>query len=269
MDFKAGANIPTIKIYPDKFSGQVIVITGGGRGIGAQTATLFAQQGAQVVLLDVIEDNLQKTNRLILDAGGKCTWKLCDIGDESSVDKTIDWVVKEYHKIDVLVNLAGIYPFHSLIGYPTNLYRKIMSVNVDGSFFLSRAVAPHMRKAGYGRIIHTSSSSVQVGPLPDHSAYVTSKMAVIGLVRSTAADVGPGVTVNAIMPGLTRSETIWSQTVQADGTNQFFENVLQRQMVKRSGQPSDIAHAICFIASPEAQFFTAQIFDCSGGCTFH
>lgn len=125
-----------------------------------------------------------------------------------------------------------------------------------------------MQKAGYGRIIHTSSSTVQE-PEPGLVAYVAAKAAVIGLVRSTSVEAGPGVTVNVVMPGLIKTDTIWNSGVQPDGTQPLFETVMKKQVVKRYGRPEDIAYTICFIASPEASFITGQTFDVSGGETFH
>ncbi|KAE9363148.1 NAD(P)-binding protein [Stipitochalara longipes BDJ] len=268
MDIEVGANIPEIKIYQDKFAGHVVVVTGAGQGIGEVTARLFASQGAQVVMLDIQEQKLKNVQSSIEQGGGKAAYQLCDVSDEKSVSEAIEWIVATYKKIDVLGHLAGIYPFSPLVNYPTEMYRRVISINVDASFWLTRAVLPHMQKAGYGRIILTSSSAFQE-PEAGMSAYVASKGAVVGLMRATAVEAGPGVTANVIMPGLIKTDTVWNAAVRPDGSHPVFEMVVPKQLIKRMGRPEDIAHAICFIASPEAHFFTGQIFDCSGGETFH
>ena len=268
LDIEAGANVPPIKVYPDKFAGQVVLVTGGAQGIGAVTAELFGAQGAQLVLLDIQEEKLQKEVALIEAAGGKAAYQVCDITNETSVQNAVDWVISTFHKIDILANIAGIYPSADITETSTEMYRRTMSLNVDGTFFLTRAIIPHMRKAGYGRIIHTSATTTQE-PEKGQVAYVTSKAAVVGLVRATSNEAGAGVTVNAIMPGLIKTDVVWRLGVQPDGSHPLFDGVIQKQNVKRCGLPADVAHAFCFVASPEASFITGQIFDIGGGETFH
>lgn len=268
MEFENGANIPTVRIYSDKFLDHVAVVTGAAQGIGAATAELFAQQGAQVILLDVQEGKLQQAQSLIESRGGRSSYRVCDITDEQQIHDTIDWVICRFQKIDILANIAGIYLFNLINDTTTKTYRRMMSVNLDASFYLTRAVLPHMQRSGYGRIIHTSSSTFQE-PEPELAVYATSKAAIIGLVRGTSVEAGPGVTVNAVMPGLIRTDHVWNSGVQQDGSHPLFERVIKKQDVKRCGRPEDVAHTFCFIASPEASFISGQIFDVSGGETFH
>ncbi|KAJ3542815.1 hypothetical protein NM208_g3899 [Fusarium decemcellulare] len=264
IQHEKGANIPPVKIYPDKFSGQVVVVTGGAAGIGEVTGRLFAQQGAQVILFDIDGQKLKSVQDSIRQSGGKVDSRRCDVSNEQEVDMAITWVVDTYKKVDALVNIAGIYPFHSLMGYPSELYHRTVAINLNGSFFLTRAVLPHMQKAGYGRIIHTSSATYSQ-PEPGLAPYVASKAGVIGLVRATAVEAGPGVTANVVLPGLTETNNIRS----AEGSQELFDRVVSKQIIKRKGHPLDLAHSFCFIASPESSFFTGQIFDCSGGETFN
>ena len=268
MAEETGANIPPIKIYPDKYAGQVVVITGAAQGIGEVTSKLFASQGATVVMFDIQEDKLRKVQSAIEDVGGKAVYRGINIGVETEVNAHIDEVAKTYGKIDVLIHFAAVYPFIPIIGHSTEDYRRILNVNMDACFFLARAVLPHMQKAGYGRIINTSSGTLQ---LPDRglSIYVASKSAIVGFTRSLAVEAGPGVTANIILPGLIRTEAVWNNHVQPDGSHRLFDMLMKKQCVKRHGRPEDIAHTVSFIASPEAQFITGQIFDCGGGATFH
>ncbi|KAL4809827.1 hypothetical protein BDV18DRAFT_49705 [Aspergillus unguis] len=251
------------KIDPAKFLDQVVVVTGAAAGIGRKTAEHFAAQGAQVILFDINTTGLEEVQSSITKAGGKADTRKCDITSEEEVTASISWVLEKYTKIDILANLAGIYGFETLPEFSSELYHRHMAINVNGSFFLTRAVLPAMQKAAYGRIIHTSSTTF-ADPKPGLSAYVMSKAAVIGLVRSAAVEAGTGVTVNAVMPGLIDTEQMRS----VDGFEGLAGMVIGNQAVKRQGHAIDVAQAISFIASPEAGFFSGQVFNCSGGETF-
>lgn len=124
-----------------------------------------------------------------------------------------------------------------------------------------------MNKAGYGRIINTASASVQ-HPEAGMAAYVAAKAAVIGFTRVTAVEAGPGVTANVVAPGLIRTDKTWDAAITSDGSRPLFDKVVGMQVVKRHGLPEDVAQTIGFIASPEAQFITGQVFDVSGGLIF-
>lgn len=125
-----------------------------------------------------------------------------------------------------------------------------------------------MQRSEHGRIIHTSSSIVQE-PEPGLAAYALSKAAIIGLVRGTSVEAGPGVTVNAVMLGLIKTNQVWNSGIQLDRSHHLFERVIKKQNVKQCGIPDGIAHAFCFVPSPEASFINKQIFDVSGGETSH
>ncbi|KAM0542632.1 hypothetical protein ACHAPJ_012711 [Fusarium lateritium] len=263
IQHEKGASIPPIKTYPDKFSDQVVIVTGGAAGIGEVTGRLFAHQGAQVILLDIDDEKLKSVQHSIRQSGELVDVRKCDVSNEQEVEAAITWVIKTYKKIDALVNIAGIYPFHSLLGFPTELYHRTMAINLNGSFFLTRSVLPHMQKAGYGRIIHTGSATYGQ-PEPGLAPYVASKAGVIGLVRATAKEAGPGVTTNVVLPGLTATDTIQS----AERSEELFDRIVSKQTIKRKGHPLDLAHTFCFIASPESSFITGQIFNCGGGESF-
>ena len=258
-----GANIPPIKIYPDKFENHVVLVTGAAQGIGKETSSLFANQGALVVLVDIEAEKLEALSIMLTTKGAKVAHKVCDLTQETSVDTMIKEVIEAHGKIDVLVHLAGIYPFIPILDIKTADYARIMSVNMDSCFYLTRAVLPFMRKAGYGRIINTSTAGI-VGPSPGMSAYIAAKGAVAMFTRAVATETGPGVTVNAVSPAMIFTENTWSNP----GALGVADAVLARQQIKRVGLPSDVAHMISFIASPESQWITGHLFDVSGGAVF-
>ena len=267
VSVEAGANIPPAKTYPDKFEGQVVVVTGAAQGIGEVTACLFARQGATIALVDMDARRVEKVASSLEQENVTAQAFVCNIADESAVRELVDNIMARFAKIDVVVHLAGIYPFQPILDHPFSVYQKVVSVNLDGCFLLTRAILPIMQQKGYGRIINTSSNTFE-SPVPGLSAYVAAKAAVRGFSRVTAAEAGPGITVNTIVPGLVRTEHAWNSHITPSGERPLFDMVLEKQLIKRHGLPIDVAHTICFIASPEAQFMTGQVFDVSGGMTF-
>ncbi|KIX96225.1 uncharacterized protein Z520_08003 [Fonsecaea multimorphosa CBS 102226] len=259
-----GANIPPSKTYGDKYANQVVLVTGSAHGIGHATATLFANQGANVVLVDLDEQQLRKVEANFISEGRNVTYRVANLASEEQVSSMINEVVSSLGRIDVLVHLAGIYPFCPLLEQSTQEYKKVMTVNMDSCFYLTRAVLPHMQKAGYGRIINTASGTAS-HPEPGLAVYAASKSAIVAFTRATAAEAGPGVTANVVSPGLVVTETTWS----SPHAKPIFDKAMEKQCVKRYGQAKDIAHMINFIASPEAEFVTGQLFHVSGGMIFN
>jgi NAD(P)-dependent dehydrogenase (short-subunit alcohol dehydrogenase family) len=156
---QAHANIPSVKVYPDKFAGQVVVVTGAAQGIGETTAELFAEQGADVVLVDKNQELLEKTEERLKSTIGKVNSYVGNLTNEEEVQTLINQIVHTNGRIDVLVHLAGIYPLIPLKEATTADFHKLMNVNMLSTFLLTRAVLPHMQRAGYGRIINTASEA--------------------------------------------------------------------------------------------------------------
>ena len=259
---QAGANIPSVRKSKDKFAGQVVLVTGAAQGIGAVTATSFAAQGATVVLVDLNESKAKGLSEKLNADGAKTLHMICDLTNETGVSQTINDVVQNVGKLDVLVHLAGIYPFKPFREVTAADYRLIMSVNMDSTFFLAKAALPHMNRAGYGRII-TTTSGVVLCPEAGLSVYAAAKGAVLAFTRALSVEAGPGVTVNSVCPSLIYNES----TLANPGSQQVFEKAVARQAVKRYGLPTDVSEVITFIASPETEFITGQNYDIGGGFT--
>ncbi|KAK5046001.1 hypothetical protein LTR84_008788 [Exophiala bonariae] len=258
------SDTPQIIIDPRKFSGQVAVITGAAQGIGEVVSALFAEQGCTVILLDINKEKLEQAEKTLRSNGASVAHRICDITNEDLVRETIDEVVRTFNKIDILAHLAGIYPAKPLLNVTTAEYRRIFQVNMESCFFLTQAVLPHMQRRHYGRIINTASQTM-VRPVRGLAVYAASKGAVAAFTRATATEVGPGITANFVSPTLISTPT----TQAGEYQKVLFEKVVEEQCVKRVGLARDVAHAIMYIASPEAEFITGQMFDVGGGSFFH
>jgi pyridoxal 4-dehydrogenase len=242
-----------------KLEGRIAIVTGAGQGIGRAIAQKLSQEGATVVVADINEETARKT---AADIDGFAYQ--ADVSSEEQVGALVDAVAERYGKIDVLVNDAAIVPFVSWEDLDFAQWRKIMSVNLDGVFLTCHAVYPHMKAAGYGRIVNIASNVIVAGT-PNLAHYASAKGGVVGFTRSLATEVGAhGITVNAVAPGLTASEG-----VLAGPHAEAFDFVVSLQAIPRRAMPADIAPAVAFLASEEAGWITGSMIVADGGHTRH
>jgi 3-oxoacyl-[acyl-carrier protein] reductase len=246
---------------------RIVIITGAGQGIGREYAREYAAAGAVPVLAEVNGEAAERVVKEIDHAGGRAIAVETDVADPASVGALVDRVVAEYGRVDVLVNNAAIFssltmrPFDEI---PLDEWDAVLRVNITGSFLCARAVAPHMRTAGWGRIVNIMSGAVPLG-VPNYLHYVTSKAALIGMTNSLARELGThGVTVNAVQPGGTFTE-IPRETVTAEGKARLIAN----QCIPREAVPMDLVGLVLFLSSPAAGFVTGQTIACDGGLTHH
>jgi NAD(P)-dependent dehydrogenase (short-subunit alcohol dehydrogenase family) len=241
--------------------GKLVVISGAAAGIGQAIAVRLAQEGAQIVVVD--RDPAAETLKSIQGVGGKAVAIQCDVADASSVSFSKE-AVDKIGSCDILINNVGIYPMQRFDDITFDDWRRVLSTNLDSMFLMTKAFSGRMRKAGWGRVINMASDTVSL-LVPALSHYITSKAGVIGFTRALATEFGEyGVTVNAVAPGLTRTQgtrTI-SQTNEA-----LFELTLNMQSIKRGEQPSDLVGAVSFLASQDAAFITGQTLYVNGGIT--
>jgi 3-oxoacyl-[acyl-carrier protein] reductase len=236
-----------------RFDGQVAVVTGGVSGIGRATAERLAADGAAVSVWDADAAGLKGC--------GFAVHTVCvDQSDEAAVDAAAEAVKARLGRVDVLVVSAGITGPNSPLGqYPSDAWRRVMEVNVNGVFFCNRAISPLMAEQGYGRIVNVASIAGKEGN-PNASAYSTSKAAVIGLTKSLGKELARnGVTVNCVTPAAVRTP-IFDQMSQA-----HIDYMLSKIPMGRFGTVDEMAQLICWIASPECSFSTGAVFDISGG----
>ena len=242
-----------------KLENRVAIVTGAGQGIGRAIAEKLSQEGASVVVADINTDTATKT---AADIGGLA--HTVDVSNEEQVAGLVNATIGNYGKVDVLVNDAAIVPFTPWDDLDFAEWRRIMSVNLDGVYLTSRAVYPHMKEAGYGRIVNIASN-VLVAGTPNLAHYVASKGGVFGFTRALATELGRyGITVNAVAPGLTASEG-----VLAGPHAEAFDFVVSLQAIPRRAVPADIAPAVAFLASEEAAWVTGAMIVADGGHTRH
>jgi NAD(P)-dependent dehydrogenase (short-subunit alcohol dehydrogenase family) len=245
---------------------RAVIVTGAGQGIGRELARQFAAAGAMVVVADLDLDKANTVVDEIRGAGGTGMAAKVDVADETSVDAMVDAVVDERGRIDVLINNASVFstlekkPFDQI---SVAQWEQVMKVNVTGTYMCVRAVAAHMRRAGFGRIINVSSDAVSRGTV-NYLHYVTSKSAVIGMTNSLARELGPhGITVNCVRPGSVATEV--DRTVNP--TAEVRERAASLQCIPRGMVPADLVGIMLFLATPASAFITGQTIACDGGYT--
>jgi pyridoxal 4-dehydrogenase len=244
-----------------KLKDRVAIVTGGAQGIGKAIASKLSEEGASVTIADINEDGAKAAAEGL---SGDGLGVRADVSSPDDVQATVDSTVERFGRVDVLVNNAAIVPFIPWDEVDLDHWRKIMSVNLDGPFLAIKAVEKPMRDAGYGRIVNIASNTVLAGT-PNMAAYVAAKGGILGMTRAFATELGPhGITVNAVAPGLTESEG-----VTASPHNEAFGFVEQLQALPGKGQPRQIAPAVAFLASEEAEWVTGAMLVVDGGHTRH
>jgi NAD(P)-dependent dehydrogenase (short-subunit alcohol dehydrogenase family) len=243
-----------MKGFDTRFEGQVAVVTGAGSGIGLAVAQRLKSEGAKVSAWDISEPALQA------GAAAYAQRVLMDQSDEQAVAEATAQTIREFGAIDILVVSAGITgPNAPLVDYPTDAWRKVIDVNVNGVFYCNRAVVPHMASRNYGRIVNIASVAGKEGN-PNASAYSASKAAVIGMTKSLGKELATsGILVNAVTPAAVRTP-MFSQMTQA-----HIDYMLSKIPAGRFGTVEENAALITWLVSHECSFSTGAVFDISGG----
>lgn len=237
-------------------NGRFAVVTGGASGIGLETALRFATSGARVALWDLNEEQ----GRDLCNRNSAFSFHRVDVNDERSVDEAAAATEAEFGRIDILVNSAGVGNIrHTVAGYPVDGWRRIIDINLTGTFLCCRAVVPFMQKTNYGRIINISSVAGKEGP-QFASAYAASKAGVIGLTKSLAKELlDTEIRVNTITPAAVETALFQQMSEESQKASR------SRIPLGRLGQPTEIAAMIAWLASEECSFSTGAVFDLSGG----
>ena len=251
-----------------RLKGKSAIVTGGGAGIGRATAIRFAEEGARVMVAELEEAAGQESAEAIRSAGGEASFCRTDVADAAAVERMVDEARAKLGSIDILVNNAAAFVFGRIEEVSADDWAKVLGVNVLGYANTVRAVLPHMRAAGGGAIVNVASMSGFIAQ-PGFVPYNTSKGGVMQLTRCLAMDLADDhIRVNGVCPG-----PIYTQASERhmdflgidreEGRRLFGQDTL----LKRMGEPVEIANGILFLASAEASFITGEHLVIDGGAT--
>jgi NAD(P)-dependent dehydrogenase (short-subunit alcohol dehydrogenase family) len=250
-----------------RLADKVAIITGSGRGIGKAVALTFAAEGADIVVADIDANTAEATAAEIRGLGRKAMAISVDLCKWNEVEAMAKSAAEKLGRIDILVNNAGVANFvpRPFFQIPEDEWDTVMRINVKSMFLCCKAVFPHMKTAGRGKIVNISSGTHFLGA-PGLLHYASSKGAIIGLTRSLARELGDfNITVNSVAPGLTITEGVTNLT----GAKGVDEMAVNRRSIKRRQMPEDLVGAIVFLASDGSDFITGQTLVVDGGVAMH
>ena len=236
-----------------RLHGRRIVITGAASGIGLRTATLFAKEGAKLALLDRDAAGVARTAQELSGFGAQV-----DITDDAAVENVIAEAAAKMDGIDGVVNAAGIMGVGPVTATPAADFRKVIDVNLTGTYIVVRACLPWLTDSASATVVNIASAQGLLPNAPGHTAYAASKGGVVNLSRALAAELAPKIRVNSVCPGMV-------DTPMADG---FRANV-NNYALKRLADPDEIARAILFLTSQDSSYVTGAALAVDGGRSFH
>ena len=247
-----------------RFSDRVAIITGAGQGIGKSIASLFAREGARVVVCDVQKPLIQTTVNEINEGGGTAMGVTADVSSRTDVDALVRKTLESYGALHILVNNAGIFRYGSLLDIEEIHWDRTMNVDLKGVLYCMQAAAPHMISQNYGKIINISSSA-GIGGYENMASYATAKAGVMQLTRVAAREFGKyGINVNAIAPGIVITPGSRG-TLTEEQLAKFVEKRKRVSCLGRVGMPEDISRVVLFLASEDSGYITGQTIAVDGG----
>ncbi|MGH0052506.1 MAG: SDR family NAD(P)-dependent oxidoreductase [Sphaerochaetaceae bacterium] len=242
-----------------RLMGKVAIITGATSGMGRDTAYVFAEEGAKVMVVGRNEDRAAEVVENIERNGGEASYFIADLSSREDVEKIVDQTVSKYGTVDILINNAGLLSLKNSLEVSLEEWDKVMQVNVTSQLMLAKAVAPIMKEKGQGYIVNIGSvagTSARWGA----SAYATTKHAVNGLTKALARELGPEIRVNAILPG-----AIKTAMLDSVGGEAAVEPMKQMSPLKRAGEGREIGTACLFFSTEDSSFVTGQLLRVDGG----
>ena len=243
---------------------KVAFISGGARGLGAAMATLFAREGATVVIGDVLEEEGRQTETEINETGGECLFVRLDVTNEAEWQQAVASTVARFGKLNVLVNNAGTCRFARVEEITNEQWDRDLDINAKGAFLGTKHAIPEMRKAGGGSMINIASVAALAGNIGTSCTYNMSKAAVRLLTKSTAVQYArEGIRVNSILPGNIETMMIAHFLEEEESRQDLFNSI----PLGHAGQPEDVAYGALYLASNESSFVTGSDLVIDGGAT--
>ena len=241
-----------------RLDGQLAIITGGARGIGEGICKVFCNAGAKVALWDILDSGQETADRITAD-GHDIFFQKVNITDPKSIQKAVDEIMVKHGRIDILINNAGIIRDRSFAKMGDDEWNMVVDVNLNGLYHTCKAVVPHMRESGYGRIVSASSVNAYAGAF-GQTNYSATKAAIVGFTKALCKEVGKyGITVNAVAPGFIETE------MTASMPEEVIKAGIKQIPVRRIGTPEDMGYCYLFLASKEAGFVSGTCLHANGG----
>jgi len=235
------------------------IVTGAGQGIGRAIALEMAREGADVAVAEMNSESRGQTCMAVEALGRKAVSVQVDVADAKQVHAMVEQVLKEWGRIDVLVNNAGFDRGATLLKVNEDDWDAVLGVHLKGTFNCIQAVAPHMIEKGYGKIVNLSSVWGKSGAIAE-IAYSSAKAGIIGLTKSVARELARHqINVNVVLPGLILTPTI------AKMAEKYQKMIIEQTPLRRIGQPEEVAHVVVFLASDEASYMTGAAVEVTGG----
>jgi NAD(P)-dependent dehydrogenase (short-subunit alcohol dehydrogenase family) len=248
-----------------RFEGKSVIVTGGGTGIGRETALMFAKEGASVLITGRREDKLREVKSEAAGIGLEIEYKASDVSGEADCGAAVEYALGKFGKVDVLFNNAGVLYPGTTHETPTPVWEKTFDINVRGTWLMSKFVIPHVLGRGGGRIVN-NASIVGMKGFPALAAYTASKGAVVQLTRSMALEYADkGITVNAVCPGTTMTPLVTEGYLKRVGEEEGMRFMNSLHPMGRIAKASEVAHAVLFLAGEDAGFITGQMLTVDGG----
>ncbi|WP_010492667.1 3-oxoacyl-ACP reductase FabG [Paenibacillus elgii] len=242
-----------------RLQGKTTLITGGAAGIGRETAALFAQEGARVVIADYNKQQGEEAIQALLQKGADAHFIEVDVSDSGSVTKMAAEALARYGAVDVLINNAGITQDRTLAKMTEEEWHRVIQVNLNGVFYCTKALIHSMIERGSGKIISTASIVGVHGNI-GQTNYAAAKAGIIGMTKTWAKELGPkGIQANAVAPGFIETGMV------ANMPEKVIQQMLEKIPLRRLGQPMDVANAYLFFASSESDYVNGTVLEVNGG----
>lgn len=242
-----------------RLQGKTALITGGAAGIGRETAALFAQEGARVIIADYNKQQGEEAIQALLQKGADAHFIEVDVSDSGSVTKMAAEALARYGAVDVLINNAGITQDRTLAKMTEEEWHRVIQVNLNGVFYCTKALIHSMIERGSGKIISTASIVGVHGNI-GQTNYAATKAGIIGMTKTWAKELGPkGIQANAVAPGFIETGMV------ANMPEKVIQQMLEKIPLRRLGRPMDVANAYLFLASSESDYVNGTVLEVNGG----